>query len=333
MCHYCPTFLKKIFFTLCWFIASVHAVAAVDSMSLTATPVRLGDDYSIRIAPGEKKQVQIKVRNGATSAVSVETLASDFIVAEDGATPILLDAATADPRWSLAEWLTLAPSQHQLDSEEVATVNVLIEVPADALPGGRYAMIYHRPVSAATASPISGSGVSQRVGTLLYVIVDGPVNEEAYINSFSWPEFLEHGPVAFDLRVDNQSDVHIYAKPVVKIYNMFGRQIASIELDGRNIFPKSTRDFTGNWEKVWGFGYYKAVVESPYGNQGMMMSASAGLWMIPVKLLLFVCIIILIITILFIALKKQRAASASKTQSPARPESDHHAEESDQLDR
>lgn len=324
----CPI-SKKITALLFAFILflSIQPVLAAESMVLTATPVRLGDDFSIKIAPGDKKQVQLKVRNGSSESVVLESHAVDFVVAEDGSTPVVLDQNQADSRWSLASWLTLAPAQHNLESEEVAVVNVLIEVPDDALPGGRYAMVYHRPLGANEAG-FSGSGVSQRVGTLLYVIVDGPINEEANISAFNWPKFLENGPVDFQISVDNQSDVHINTMPVVKVYNMFGKQIANLETEAKNIFPKSEREFAGTWNKIWGFGYYKAVVEANYGSQGGVMTATAGLWMVPVKLIILFLVILLIVLIIFLSLKKRKELTKQASATTVTDLENHH-EESD----
>lgn len=305
----CPTLKIKISllsFLLLFFTAG--PVLAISNLSLTATPVRLGDDFSISLNPGEKKQVQVKVRNGSSDVVALESKAVDFVVAEDGATPVMVDEKQSDARWSLASWLTLVPAEHRLDSEEVAVVNVLIEVPADALPGGHYAMIYHRPLNASDVTN-SGSGISQRVGTLLYVTVLGDINEEAYVSQFNWPKFLENGPVNFSLKIDNQSDIHINTKPVLKIYNMFGKEVANLEIEAKNIFPKSEREFTGTWNKVWGLGYYKAVVEATYGSQGRVATAIAGLYLIPVKIILLILITILIGTILFLSLKKRKASA------------------------
>jgi len=280
----------------------------MDVLSLTATPVRLGDDMSISLKPGEKKQVQVKVRNSSgVGTIKLESKAVDFTVADDGETPVALEKVTADDnRWSLANWLTLAPAAHTLAPEEVAVVNVLIEVPADALPGGHYAMIYHRPLNASSTGDASGSGISQRVGTLLYVMVEGDVKEAAYISRFSWPSFLENGPVDFSLKVENQSDVHISTSPVVKIYNMFGKQVANLETEAKNIFPLSEREFKGSWSRVWGFGYYKAVVEASYGSQGQLATTQAILWMIPVKIILLVLIISLVLLIVVLSVKKRR---------------------------
>jgi len=311
----CPNFkIISAFFSFFVFFFFTSHVFAVSNLSLTATPVRLGDDFSIRLKPGEKKQVQLKVRNGSDETISLESKATDFIVAEDGFTPVLIDPKQADARWSLVSWLTLVPAEHKLASEEIAIVNVLIEVPKDALPGGHYAMVYHRPLNTTSVTE-TGSGISQRVGTLLYVIVEGDINEEAYISRFNWPKFLENGPVDFSLKVDNQSDIHINTQPVLKVYNLFGKEVANVELEAKNVFPKSEREFMGTWNRIWGLGYYKAVVEASYGNQGRVMMATAGLYLIPVKIILLVLIVLLIITILFISLKRRKASALKNSTS------------------
>lgn len=306
----CPTkTIFGLFLSVFALLSHSPVVSAFDILSLTATPVRLGDDYSIQVAPGEKKQVQVKVRNSADiGTVRLESQAIDFVVAADGATPVPLEGVTSsDSRWSLASWLTLAPAEHTLAPSEVGVVNVLIEVPADALPGGRYAMIYHRPLNQAESTDGSGSGISQRVGTLLYVLVEGDVKEEAYISRFSWPSFMENGPVPFSLHLDNQSDIHVSTQPVVRIYNLFNQEVARIDTELKNVFPQTEREFQGEWQRVWGFGPYRAVVEAVYGTQGQVARAEAVLWMIPVKLILLALILLLVLTIVVLAIKKRRA--------------------------
>lgn len=307
--------ITSLLFTLFIAFTFFGKVNAISSMSLTATPVRLGDDFGISLNPGEKKQVQVKVRNGSTEQVILESKAVDFVVADDGATPVVIDQTQVDNRWSLASWLTLVPAENKLASEEVATVNVLIEVPENALPGGHYAMIYHRPVNAASVDA-SGSGISQRVGTLLYVMVKGPINEEATISKFDWPKFLENGPVNFSLSINNQSDIHINTKPILRVYNLFGKEVASVEMEAKNIFPKSERNFSGTWGRIWGLGYYKAVVEASYGAQGGVMTASAGLYLIPVKMILLVLILLLIITIAYLSFRKHKNSPINLEETP-----------------
>jgi len=301
----CLSKIIKTFIFVFSFFVFTESIRAQEALTLTATPVRLGDDFSISLKPGEKKQVQVKIRNGSQSVVDLESDSLDFIVGDDGQTPILVDMADVDNRWSLASWVTLAPAFHNLASEETAVVNALIEVPADALPGGHYAMIYHRPVDSNTEE-VLGSGISQRVGTLLYVLVEGDINEEAYISNFDWPKFLENGPVPFSLMIDNQSDIHIRTNPMIKIYNLFGKEVDSISLEEKNIFPMTVRDFVGQWDRVWGVGPYRAVVEASYGTQGQVLTIESIVWLFPIKIALLVLIILLLLLILIVSIRKKK---------------------------
>ena len=187
-----------------------------DGISLVAMPPRAGDDGQLRAAPGEKIQTTIRVRNSTKSTMTLRSYALDFIVKEDGITPIPV-TDTVTNRWSLANWMVIAPNQHTLATNETAEMAVVIEIPEDALPGGKYAMVLHEPANPddITQTEGSGTGVTQRLGTLFYVIVDGPINEEAYVREFKFKKFQEFGPVPYSFSINNQSDVHI--KPRMSI--------------------------------------------------------------------------------------------------------------------
>ena len=293
------------------FVFSPRLISAQEAMSLTATPVRVGDDNSLLLKPGEKKQIQVKVKNNSQMEVNIESQVLDFIVGEDGSTPIPVTEEQSD-RWSLANWITLVPAVNQLDAGDTAVINALIEVPTDAMPGGRYAMILHRPNTGEVE--VTGSGVSQRVGTLIYVIVDGPINEEAYVSQFNVPGFLENGPVPVEIKIKNESDIHISPLPKLRIYNLFGQEIEVLTLDQKNIFPETERDFDTVWDRVWGFGPYTLQLEAAYGQQGQLVMAEAQLWLVPVKLIIISLLVILIIVTVVIVVKKQKNQTSTPTE-------------------
>lgn len=282
-------------------LVSAQQSSAGEQVSLTAIPPRLGDDGSLRMSPGEKKQVNIRVSNSSSDTVSVRTTAQDFVVGEDGETPVVIDAADADNRWSLASWLTISPSAQTLNPNQSGQIEVLITVPEDALPGGHYAMITHQPNTSGIddgendATSAQTSGVNQRVGTLLYVTVDGPINEQAYIRELNIPNFQEFGPVPFSFKIENASDIHIRPQIGVEIRNFFGQKVDTITTDTKNIFPYTTRDFGGQWERVWGFGRYSAEVIASYGTSGSVVVAKTYFWLIPIKLIIAIISVLLIL--------------------------------------
>jgi hypothetical protein len=306
--------MKKsaLIITLISFLFSAQAVfaqsAALAESSLTAIPPRLGEDLSLRIKPGEKLQTSVRVRNGSSQAVTTQSLAQDFIVDLNGGTPIPIEGETSN-RWSLSSWLMLTPSVQVVQPGKIATINIVIDVPADALPGGHYAMITHQPNTGGNNQDFnpgrsSAASLQQRVGTLLYVTVDGPINEAAFIRELKFPKFSEFGPVPFTFTVDNQSDIHISPQVGVEIYNLLGRKVETIELETKNVFPFIARDFEGEWDRIWGFGPYTAKAVMSYGTSGQLAIATTSFWLLPVTLLLAALIVLMVLVVIIIVIRR-----------------------------
>jgi hypothetical protein len=55
-------------------------------------------------------------------------------------------------------------------------------------------------------------------------------------------------------------------------------------LDQMNVFPYVSRDYQGQWDRVWGMGRYSAQIKMTYGSEGKVALASAAFWLIPYKL-------------------------------------------------
>jgi hypothetical protein len=198
----------------------------------------------------------------------------------------------------------LVPAEATLAPNQSSQINIVIDVPSDALPGGHYAMILHEPSLSRNGKTESAAAVAQRVGTLLYVIVDGPINEEAYLRNISIPEFSEYGPVPISLTVDNQSDIHIRPQIGIEIRNVFGQKVETLNLESKNIFPISSREFTTTWDRIWGIGPYQASIIMSYGSGGQVAQVKQWFWLIPIKLLLAALIIVLSSVAIFVSIRR-----------------------------
>lgn len=288
----------------------VSSPASLSESSITAIPPRIGEDFSLKAKPGEKIQTSVRVRNGSSEPLLIKTVAQDFIVGDNGETPIPITETEISNRWSLASWMILSPAVNQIEPGKATTINVIIDVPADALPGGHYAMITHQPTFGTDGQqdviglPASASFLNQRVGTLVYVTVDGLINEAAFIRNLTFPKFTEYGPVPFSFQVDNRSDIHIRPQLNVDIYNLFGRKVETIPIETRNIFPFIARDFAGQWDRVWGFGPYTAKVVMSYGNQGQIAMAQTTFWLLPITLLLALLLVLLVLLVIAVLIRR-----------------------------
>ncbi len=315
-------------------------VGNLSSVTLTAIPPRLGDDGDIKIKPGEKLQTQVRVTNNSDQTLDVESFVTDFIIGDDGLTPIPVKEDVTN-RWSLASWVTLTPNNQRLEPKKTGVISVLIEVPADAMPGGHYAIITHQPmVGGQRADANSISGITQRVGSILYVTVEGPVNESAFIHDFRFkPNIAEFGPMHFYYSLENQSDVHLKPQASVEIRNIFKQKVATIQVEPNNVFPGSQRAFTGVWPINWGFGPYDATLTVMYGSEGKVAVATTTVWLLPLSVIIAVLILILALITGGIVIKRHldyRADLARREQqlrtAAEKNSEDSNQEKSDQTD-
>ena len=279
-------------------------------VTLVAIPPRLGEDLSLTAKPGDTIQEQIRVRNTSSQPVVIQSRTLDFVLDQDATTPIAVNESV-DNRWSLASWMTVAPGRQVLAPNQTSVVSLVIEVPSDALPGGHYAMVVHQPgleiVETETneeALNESATGINQQVGTLVYLLVEGPINEQAFIRNLNFPQFSEFGPVPYSFTVENNSDVHVRPSLEVSITNLLGRVVSTTALETKNVFPLTSRDFAGSWEQIWGTGLYKATVTMGYGGQGQVATASTSFWLIPIKLIITIIVLILTIVAVIIIIRR-----------------------------
>jgi len=284
-----------------------------NQLTLTAIPPRVGDTGELLLKPGEKKQITVQVRNDSDKQLEVETFVRDFIIADDGSTPVQVKENVSN-RWSLAKWVTLTPPRQIIPAHKKTTINVLIEVPADALP-----------VDEVTEA--AGSGISQQVGSLLYVRVDGPITEQLFIRDFTFkPNFAEFGPMPFEYTVENKSDIHMLPRASVEIFNIFNQRIDTITMEAKNVFPLAERKFSNKWSRVWGFGPYRADLKVSYGSTGQLVQAHSTFWILPVRLIIAVLTGLLTLVALFLSVKRHldhnRAQTAAKNEAAVKDTSD-----------
>lgn len=290
-------------------LAQIQDPIQTEQVGLAAIPPRTGENGELTAAPGEVVQTTIKVRNISDKALTIRTVPQDFIIDEDGQTPVPVQDQVSQ-RWSLASWVTVSPEYQDLAPNQVGQVNVVITVPEDGLPGGHYAMLTHQPTNGRPSTDVetttqdSAAYINQRVGTLFYLMVDGAINEEAFIRDFQIPKFTEFGPVPMSLSVDNQSDIHIKPRITISISNFLGQTVDTIQLEEKNVFPLSSRSYDGVWDRMWGIGLYKATATMSFGTSGQIVTAHQNFWLFPITLFWVAIVIILVSLVLVIAIRR-----------------------------
>jgi hypothetical protein len=291
-------------------VAVLVSVSAPLAFAATPPPPAAGSGQALEIAPplitltanpGQTIQAQIKLRDIAKNDLLVTNQVNDFVAnGEDGTPKILTDTDQTSP-FSVKDWITTIPSL-LLKPQEIKTLNIAINVPTNASPGGHYGVIRFT----GTPPKLNGTGVSlsASLGALVLLTVSGKLHHDLSVQEFSVNDggkagsFFQSAPLTFVTRLHNTGNVQEEPSGHIIITDMFGKTIAglNVNLPPRNILPDSIRKFESKLDKnVIGhkrlFGRYHATLTLNYGdNNKQTVTASITFWVIPWHLILGVII-------------------------------------------
>jgi hypothetical protein len=275
--------------------SNVSAQTTTTTQIFTAIPPRV----EVSAKPGEQVKKILQFRNEGDETAYLSIIAKDFIVTKDNGQPDFVDSKVSG-RWSAASWLRLTPTTMAVPPKATTNITLNIIVPFDALPGGHYAGVLYQskgtPVQNGQGVGV-GTGVQQIVGSLVYITVAGPVKENALVKRFDIPGFSEYGPVPIITEITNQSDVHITPKGQITIRNIFGQNVANINLDERNIFPGASLIYNNSLDQKVLIGRFRADLIAAYGT-GNTLSATVYFWVFPWKIALVIILTIILILLI-----------------------------------
>ena len=275
----------------------IFAQTATNSTKISISPVT----FNLTANAGDSLKEVIKVRNDAATAQNVTISAENFVaVGEEGTVGLTEDSTT----YSLAKWINFGQTKYTLKSGEEVQVPFNVNVPLNAEPGGHYASVYAQ-VSPSTPGESSGSGVGQKIGSLVLLRVAGNVKESASVASFSAGKVEPGKPLDFDIRVQNNGSVHIRPQGFVTVTDLFGKKVVDVQVQDQNVFPGSIRHMVASWNKPPFIGRFTANLLMYYGQNNQQLTASTTFWVIPWTFLIVWGGVILVVIILIILLRRR----------------------------
>lgn len=293
-----------LFFIL--FLLKIDIVSAQNAVPLTVAPAR----QQFVVNPGQTEYFNIKFINQSNTSLYGNLKIVDFIVQDNDGNPTLIDSTQGiSSRFSGASWINLPSEKASIPAAGVLTLQLKIQVPEDARPGGRYIAISFEPTGALPA--YSGGeeegvlGTSQRIVGLVYVRVSGPITESAFIEKFQAPSFVQFGPIKTSFSILNKGDYHITPKGQITLTDSLGTRVDSKLLDNKNIFPDVSRSYEQNLGSKWLIGRYKIDLTASYGDSGRVLNHTAYVWAFPWSLALVIALAIVITILLAVIISNK----------------------------
>lgn len=288
--------------------ASTSAPAlAATAPTTAATP---GSGQALEIAPplvtltanpGQTVTATLKLRDVSKTNLLVTNEINDFVANGENGTPKILTGNDSNNPYTLKGWIAPLPS-FTLAPQKIETLNLKINVPAHASPGGHYGVIRFT----GTPPQLNGTGVSlsASIGALVLLTVNGQLTHKLAIQEFSVNNggsagsLFEAPPLTFVVRLKNTGNIQEQPTGRITVTDMFGKTVGgmNVNVPPHNVLPSSIRKFTANFDKtVIGsrhlFGHYTANLTVSYGTgKQTTVSSSVSFWIIPYKLIVGVIV-------------------------------------------
>jgi hypothetical protein len=282
--------------------APVHAQ---DALSLSVSPTL----FEMSGSPGQEWSSDVRVINTNPFELRVYTDVVNFAPQGESGQGRFIPAFAEESLGStFAEWISFENDEYVIPPEQTAQIQFTINVPEDAPPGGHFAAVLIGTRNDRDPDAELRVETSQVVSSLLFLRVDGDVIEDGSIREFRTTRSIHERPeVTFELRFENDGNVHLQPQGDIQIFNMWGQERGVIPINRRSLFgnvlPESIRKYTFTWTGEWSLadiGRYRAVATLAYGEeQRQFASAETSFWVIPWRAL-FVVLLSLVAFIWFV---------------------------------
>lgn len=255
--------------------ALMRAQENSNAISLSVSPQLL----ELTANPGERITNTFRLTNGSSENLSIKTTPKNFTpLGEEGAVDLTEDRTN----FSLAEWVAVEPQTVTLPSNKTQDFVVTIDVPENVEPGSHFGSVVFQTIPPEDDDAVAL--VSQEIAPVILVKVAGDIKETAEIVEFKSGNTFYSNESSVELisRITNTGTAHFKPTGQIVIKNMFGSEVAKLELDKRNVLPESIRQFTNEWQ-LDGFkvGRFTAELTLVTGEDDNIQTATTSFTIFP----------------------------------------------------
>ncbi|GBD34351.1 hypothetical protein HRbin35_00063 [bacterium HR35] len=271
----------KKYLLFIFLLASILYLLVTNSVfALTVGPAKL----EFTTDPGQVLEFSLFVRNDSDYDSKYQIIVEGF-TEENGERKYI----TNPPE---ASWVE-APKDIFIKAKEDTNVPIKINVPKDAPPGGHFLVLW------VSTKPEGGQvAIVTRVGALVFINVSGKAIYKAYISELKAPKIAFDFPVKFSYVIKNEGNTYITPKGNIEIKNIFGRLIADLPINPRELqlLPNTSKNFEQEWKAPFAFGIYKAIFNLEYANS----RNSLNYWFVFIHLKALIILMIIFVFVVFV---------------------------------
>lgn len=260
---------KKIYWgTLIAGLFLLGMAANLWAFAIAVDPARI----NLEAAPGGKITGEIKISNNATDQKQgFLAYCEDFVFNKEGSKEVRPIGSTLR---SAANWVTLAPTEFEVNPNGSKKIKFTINVPPDAR-GGYYCLVFFETALPKTQASFTGAALKGRIGATLSLTVKGTADPKGVITKITTTRPDEDKPLYTTISFENQGNVVLWGKGVLQISDASGTVYSKTDFENFNTLPGDVMERTFDWSGKLDAGKYSASVTIDYGTPNPTFSETS----------------------------------------------------------
>lgn len=251
-----------IIVSLVFGFVSIVAIPKVFAQDTTKESITLSPAVSKpTVSASEKTEAKLTIINDGLKDYRFLLYARPFSVKSESYDP---DYTEITDRTEAYQWVKFDKTDLTLAAGERVQVGYTITVPKNASAGGHYAVLF------AETQPDEPSSTQvarkKRVGSLVYITVNGDIQQAGSLESFTVPFWQTKAPINSNIRINNSGNVHFQVDTKVVYSTIFNKP--RFELNQQNlILPGTIRRIETPMQNSPYLGIFKVSGEAKFLNK------------------------------------------------------------------
>jgi len=168
--------------------------------------------------------------------------------------------------YSIRNYIMVENDHITIPAGQTKVVPIMISLPPKVKPGGFYGSVF---VSTVNKQKVTGTAISSRVGSLIFLRVKGLAEELGEVKRFDLPSkkkiIWSRSPVNFQVVFENKGNVYLNPYGVIEIKDRNREVVDRLPIEPWFVFPDSARTRLFTWDNLPLFGYFTATLVLNHG--------------------------------------------------------------------
>jgi hypothetical protein len=183
-------------------------------------------------------------------------------------------------RFDASRWLTPLMSDLVLAPNETQAVQLTALAEPEAGPGGHYALIIFRALTAEPETDSNSARFNPEVASMVIFNLPGQTNEQLELSLEQPPIWQIWRPEHFVFNLINRGNIHVLPSSVVIAKPIWGGREQSVQTNSHLVLPGTNSRFQADWPELeWGI--YRLEHKTSYGTPLKDVAASSRWFVVP----------------------------------------------------